>query len=141
MLRHLLIGLTACLAATPAPACRVYTPSADLSVLHEILPDPLPRGIFVAEIAFERPEDGWEALFKGAPARVRKMVQGRYGGERVIVRDRAALRIMCYDPIRDDGVGFLLGTPAGHENGVLVLEPIFATPGLSRRRETAPLRR
>ena len=111
--------------AAPASACRTYIPSADVSVIHQELPASLPPDTLVADVQFERPDGGWPELFKGARARVRRVIQGHYSGDVVIVRD-AQIRITCYDPIRFGGRGYILGKPVGYENGVLVLQPVFA---------------
>jgi hypothetical protein len=120
-------------AGTAATACRIYTPSADLAVTHAELPRQLPTGAFVAEVQFERPDRSWLELRDGARARVRRVVQGDYRGDFVIVRDTAQFRITCYNPFRNEGSGFIVGTPTGFENGILVLEPIFASPPLPSR--------
>lgn len=126
-IRSVLVALIA-LAPAPALACRIWTPSAALSVLHPALPRSLPPGSVAFEVQFEHPEGGWDALFAGTRARVRRVVQGDYAGAEVIVRDRGGIRITCYDPIPNGGSGFVFGTPVGYENGVLVLQPIFASP-------------
>ncbi|HZF96281.1 MAG TPA: hypothetical protein VEZ20_15570 [Allosphingosinicella sp.] len=121
------------LAAAPAAACRIYNPGADLSVLHRALPPTLPPDLFVAEIEFEQPDAGWDELFSGTRARVRRLVRGHYRGGVVVVRDVEGLRIPCYPPVRDGGSGYLLATPIGFENGVLVVQPVFEKRGMRRR--------
>jgi hypothetical protein len=120
------------LAATPAMACRIWTPSAALSVIHAALPQPLPPGAVAFDVQFELIDGGWSALFTGIRPRVRQVIRGNYSGDIVIVRDRAAIRVTCYDPITNGGSGIILGMPVGYENGVLVLQPIFASPYRNR---------
>jgi hypothetical protein len=126
------------LAATPAMGCRIWMPSAAVSVIHSELPSSLPPGAMAFDVQFEEPEGSWEALFRGTRARVRRVVRGDYAGAVVIVRDRAdGVRITCYNPIRPgSGAGLVVGIPTGYENGVLVLQPIFE-PHESLRRGRA----
>lgn len=122
------------LAAMSADACRTYIPHADLSVIHQQLPKPLPSDLIAADVQFEDPEGGWAALSKGTRVNVRRIIQGQYSGDAVIVRDRppAGVRITCYNPIRFDGFGFIIGRPTGWESGVLVLQPVFNSPPARR---------
>lgn len=120
------------LAPTPASACRIWMPSAALSVFHPALPRPLPPGAVAFDVQFEHPQGGWDALRAGARARVRRVIQGDYSGDAVIVRDREGIRITCYNPIPNGGSGFIFGMPVGYENGVLVLQPMFASPYMNR---------
>ena len=124
----LLIAVVGSGLASPAKACRIYTPSANLSVLHRQLPPSLPSEIFVAEVQFERPDAGWRELREGARAHVVRLIQGDYTGDVVIIRDTADLRVTCYAPVRYEGHGIILGSPVGTEGGFLVVEPIFETP-------------
>ena len=117
-------------AASPVEACRIYTPSADLSVIHRELPRPLPADLFVFEVQFEQPGAGWAELHEGARARVRRIIQGDYSGDVLIVRDAAEIRITCYAPVRYGGLGIVLGRPVGVENGHMVLEPVFERAGV-----------
>ena len=133
-IRSVLVALVG-LAPTPAMACRVYVAAADLSVIHTELPRPLPADAFAAEVRFEQPDAGWPELWRGARVRVTRVIQGEYSGEIVIFRDRPnaeEIRFMCYAPIRYGGVGLILARPAGYENGLLVLQPIFQPPRLGR---------
>ena len=116
------------LAATPVTACRIWTPSASLSVIHRTLPTPLPSGALAFDVQFAAEDRGWEVLRRGARVRVRRVIQGHYTGGTVIVRDLGdanGIRIICYEPIRYDGAGVIIGIPTGYENGILVLQPIF----------------
>ncbi len=104
-------------------------PSADVTVIRPELPTHLPPNAFVADVKFDHPEGGWAELFKGAHAHIRRVIQGEYRGDVVIVRDSVGpgqIRITCYDPIRFGGSGYIIGTPTGYENGLLVLQPTFA---------------
>ena len=123
-----LIAVLASLSASPVQACRMYTPSADLSVIHRQLPPSIPSDLFVAEVQFEQPDTGWEELGEGARAHVVRIIQGDYSGDVLIIRDTAEIRITCYPPVRYGGSGIVLGRPAGVEDGHMVVEPIFETP-------------
>jgi hypothetical protein len=122
----------AALGAAPATACRIWMPSAAVSVIHSALPQPLPQGAVAFDVQFEDPDGGWAALSTGTRARVRRVIQGNYSSDILIVRDRGGIRIMCYDPIRYEGSGLIFGMPVGYENGLLVLQPIFASPYVRR---------
>jgi hypothetical protein len=124
----LLFASIAGFAASPTEACRIYMPSADLSVIHRELPRPLPSELFVAEIQIERPDAGWAELREGTRARIRRIIQGDYSGDVLIIRDGAEIRVTCYAPVRYGGAGIVLGTPVGVENGHMVLEPVFEGP-------------
>lgn len=137
----LLLGSLAGLDPASAVACRIYTPGADQSVIHRELPHPLSPDLFVAEVEFEHPEAGWSELFNGTRARVRRVIQGTYRGNVVIVRDALGpdeMRITCYAPVRDGGSGIVVGRPIGSEGGLLVIKPTFEGRG---RPEWAPERR
>lgn len=113
---------------TPAVACRVNTPSAQVSVIHPQIPANLPTDVFVAHVQFERPDGGWDELFRGARARVTRVIQGDYLGSEIIIRDLVEpndVRITCYDPIGFGGSGYIVGKPVGYENGVPVIQPTF----------------
>lgn len=114
--------------ATPAVACRTYTPSANLSVLHRQIPASISSEQFVAEVQFEDADAGWADLREGARARIVRVIQGHSVGEVLIVRDTAEVRIICYPPIRYDGHGILVGKPTGFQDGHLIVEPVFETP-------------
>lgn len=114
--------------ASPVGACRIYTPSADLSVIHRELPRPLPSDLFVAEVQFERSDAGWAELREGARARIKRIIQGDYSGDVLIIRDAAEIRITCYAPVGYGGAGIVVGRPVGVENGHIVLEPVFEGP-------------
>jgi hypothetical protein len=113
---------------SPAEACRIYTPSANLSVIHRQLPPSLPSDVFVAEVQFEQADAGWAELREGTRARVVRVIQGNYSGEILVIRGTAEIRITCYAPVRYGGSGIVIGRPAGVEDGHMVLEPIFETP-------------
>ena len=122
----ILIGMQ----AAPAVACRTYNRLADISVIQEQLPAKPPLDAFVAKIQFEHIGGGWPDLFRGARARITRLVQGTYLGTDVIVRDHAGpgeFRPICYDPMRT-GAGYIIGRPVGYENGVLVIQPALVQP-------------
>lgn len=123
-----LIAAVATACATPATACRTYTPSANLSVLHRQIPAFVSSEQFVAEVHFENADAGWGELREGARARIIHVIQGHSDGEIIIVRDTAEFRIICYAPIRYDGHGILVGKTAGFRDGHLIVEPVFETP-------------
>lgn len=112
-------------AAFPAEACRIYTPSADLSVIHRKLPSSIAPDLIVVEVQFEQPDAGWSELSKGTPARVVRVIQGEVPGDVLIIRDTAEFRATCYAPVRYGGSGIVMGKSAGVENGQVVLQPVF----------------
>jgi len=114
----------ACLAATPATACRIRLPSAERSVIHSELPRNLPAGAVVADVELGSDDATWQRLNEGARVRIRRMIQGDYRGEALIVRE-LGLMITCYSPFPLGRSGFVVGKPVGYENGVLVIEPIW----------------
>lgn len=129
------------LMAAPAMACRIYMPGADVSVLHREPPQPLPSGLFVAEVAFENPEAGWRELLRGTRARIIRVIQGSYDGDMIIVRDllnHDEIRLVCYAPVRDGGTGFIIGTPIGFVDDVMVLKPRFEARGRPRPAPQTP---
>jgi hypothetical protein len=62
---------------------------------------------------------------RGSRAHVQRLVQGLYTGKDIVVRDAATIRVACYAPVRFGGTGYIIGTPSGYENGLLVVEPFF----------------
>lgn len=100
-------------------------PKADLSVIWQQLPSELPKDAFVAHVKFKDPSAGWSELQKGTRAQVNRVVQGKFKGKEVIVRDTVEIRITCYAPLRFGGSGYIIGKPIGYERGVLILQPIF----------------
>ncbi len=117
------------LLGTPAVACRSYDDNYWVSVVRAQLPAKLPEDAFVARIEVERPNDEWSELAKGVRVRVTRVLQGTYIGEDVIVRDQPRLDqiVMTSCGIYRFGgaAGYVIGTPVGYENGVLVIQPAF----------------
>lgn len=131
---HILLAFLGA-AATPAIACKIYTPGVDISVVHQDVPLSITSDVFVAEVQFEQPDAGWLELFKGARANILRVIQGNYRNDLLIVRDALGpdeIRVTCYNPIPTSGRGIILGIPLGIENGLLVLKPIFTSAPRSR---------
>jgi hypothetical protein len=114
-----LAALALLLAPAPAQACG----GSGAAFLRKVLPGWAPADAIVAEIEFDA------ALFELRPnfdsplrARIRRMIQGDYAGATLFVRVDP---MPCGSPFGHSMSGFLVGTPDGMEDGVLVVVPMF----------------
>ncbi len=97
---------------------------AFLSLIHDALPRPLPRGTIVADVAFD-PSTARLLNGVGMRARVRRMIQGDYRGRTLIVRQR--VMSSCDDPFGNGSAGLIVAVPVDMQNGVLVVAPILVS--------------
>lgn len=121
-MRGLLVLLLALLAAGEARAC----PRA---LIHDGLPMDFDSRLVVAlvDIEWTIPATLYE---RGATARVRRIVQGRYDGDLLILRPEES---SCSAPFRNGRSGLVVGIPIGMEDGVLVLDAFEISAGSGYR--------
>lgn len=105
----------------PAAAQACWGPGR--AYLHKVLPAWIPADAIVAEVVFDN------EFFELRPnfdtplrARVRRMIQGSYSGATLFVRHQSD----CDSPFGNGMSGFLIGTPDGMDDGVLVVVPMAA---------------
>jgi hypothetical protein len=77
----------------------------------------------VAEVEFDTEIDLRPNFFTYLRARVRRVIQGDYSGTTLLVRLDG---MSCETPFGNGMSGFLVGTPDGMEDGVLVVVPVPA---------------
>jgi hypothetical protein len=93
--------------------------------IHRALPKPLPQGAIVADVELEPlPEGDYRPhlVRHGIRARVRRMVQGSYNGEFMLVRP--VYWTSCDSIFENGRAGFLVAVPRRTEGGTLVVDPI-----------------
>lgn len=131
MIRPTLVAAALLLAPGPAQAC--LTASSHLALIHSALPAPLPEGAIVAEVEIGAGDAPLHLAAEGPlystglSARVRRMIQGDYSGDTLILRP--AHMTSCDNPFDNGRVGYVVGTVRGYEDGVLVLDPVTVRSG------------
>ena len=114
---------------TPAVACRSSNDNYWVTVVRSQLPAKLPADAFVADIQVEHPDSQWSELATGVRAHVTRLVQGTFTGVDVIVRGQTLpnqfIMTSCGSYSFGGPAGYVIGTPLGYENGVLVIQPTF----------------
>jgi hypothetical protein len=114
-----LSALALLLAPAPAGACT----GPGQAFLHKTLPAWIPADAIVAEIDFDTQIDLRPNFHTYLRGRVRRMIQGDYSGTALLVR---LDQMSCETPFGNGMSGFLVGTPDGMEDGVLVVVPVLA---------------
>lgn len=98
------------------------TPS--LAIIHSALPEPLPGGLFVAEI--EIATDDVRAIYStGLRAHVKMVIAGSPIGE-VLLRLQEASS--CDAPFANGRSGFLIGLITGRAGDRLIISPLLVSP-------------
>lgn len=119
-IRWMLAALAVLLAQGSAEACS-YS-GRPPAMIHTTLPRILPEGAIVAKVELES-RDVIALVGPGIRARVRKMIQGRYGGRFLIVRPVPYVA-HCGDAFGNGRSGYMIAVPRGYEHGILVVHPI-----------------
>jgi hypothetical protein len=121
-MKQLFLGLVAtALLVSPNPARACIAMDFMHVMMHDALPRPLPRGTIVADVAFESTDDA-QLRGAGIRARIRRMIQGDYRGDTLIIRQR--IRTSCDAPFHNGAAGLIVATPIDMQDGVLVVSPI-----------------
>jgi hypothetical protein len=91
-------------------------------VIHNELPSPLPAGTLIAEVDIAPDASESELFRSGVRARIRRLVQGEYRGDFVVLR--GGRRHSCYYPFANGRSGLIIGVPLELEGDVLTVRPI-----------------
>jgi hypothetical protein len=118
------LAFLAASAAGPAQAC--ITASGERAIIHDALPDPLPRDTIVAEVEIVA---GDEAAFyrSGLLARVDRLIQGRVRGSWLVLR--SAGESDCTNPFGNGRRGYIIAVERGRGPAGPLVEPFLAVRG------------
>ena len=90
--------------------------------IHNVLPSPLPAGTLIADVEIASDADAAELFRSGVRARIRRLIQGEYRGDILILR--ASTQHSCYFPFTNGRSGLIVGVPLAFEDDVLAVDPI-----------------
>lgn len=96
------------------------------SLIHSGLPNPLPADTFIAEVSIDNTRE-LDFYSDGLRATVRRIVQGDYSGQTIVLRDN--IETSCDDLFGNGTSGLVVGRVLGTERGELVIVPIKAVRG------------
>ena len=106
--------------ASPAAACP--TSAAVVALIHNEVPDRLPEGAVVLDVAF--PQEVRPSSPMGTEARIRRVVHGAFEGSSILVR--APRRTSCHYPFSNGRSGLIVGH-VREVRGTPVFHPIFVS--------------
>ena len=108
--------------STPASATVCLWGGGD-ALIHNGIPEDLPADLVVAEVHIEG-DDGYLLYTSGLAARVSRVVQGPVSTPQLILH--TSVSYDCEWPFENGTDGLIVGRLTGEQDGVPILEPVFA---------------
>lgn len=108
--------------STPASAAACLWGGGD-ALFHNGIPEDLPADLVVAEVHIEG-DDGYLLYASGLAARVSRVVQGPVSARQLILH--TSVSYDCEWPFENGTDGLIVGRLTGEQDGVPILEPVFA---------------